>query len=150
MKPPSLDSLGPPVAARPPPALDSLAPPAPIARPATPPRRSGLAAPPSLDGLADLAPPRAAPRPGGGAPAPEPEPAGGLDEIDLPPPVLAKPAELSGFKGIPDPGGVQGRALVVIGHNPTMKVPEGQIQIRTRKVSRPPALRTRPSANAQR
>ena len=122
MKPPSLDSLAPPPSLRAPPALDGLGPPAPIARPTTPPRRPGLAAPPSLDGLATQQP----------APAPAPAPA--AEEIDLPPPVLAVHEDLDDYKGIvpaPDTP-AKARALVVIGHNPSMNVPEHQIQIRTR------------------
>ena len=56
------------------------------------------------------------------------------DEIDLPPPVLAVPDDLDDFKGMPDPGGTMARALVVIGHNPVMNVPEHQIQVRVRTI----------------
>eukprot|EP01043_Picozoa_sp_COSAG02_P006397 COSAG02_NODE_181_length_30783_cov_53.060520_24_plen_1137_part_00 len=57
-----------------------------------------------------------------------------VDEIDLPPPVLAVPENLDEFKGMPDPGGTLARALVVIGHNPVMNVPEHQIQVRVRTI----------------
>ena len=100
-----------------PPSLDGI--PDPIARPMTPPRRAGLVAPPSLDGLA---PPRPAPA------LPKDE------DVDLPPPVLAVHQNFSDFKGMPDPGGTKAKALVVIGHNPVMKVPEHQIQVRVRTI----------------
>ena len=49
--------------------------------------------------------------------------------------MLAVAADISGYKGmVPPPEGTEARALVVIGHNPSMNVPEFQIQVRTRTI----------------